>query len=275
MSESQLKPEIKRFSGFRKTSDPFQVVKLRRGVEQYAPVLELIAKEPFFLDDAYRQMTPVDMVMNLLSNGEVYFCFLGEALVAFLSINQILPGRHGTFDAWVSPPFRGNRAVTHAIGKELIVDYAFAPFGPFGLGLQKLKANITGANLAAGRAAIAIGFVAIGVSPGDALHDGIPYDTVLLELLNPAYFAPNAGESLSNGPQDSEASDLQSSAELPEPAVYEPESVPGSTEPADDGSRSVLPAGRDEHRRIIGGGAPQVAAAQPRPNEPSAVRTIR
>jgi RimJ/RimL family protein N-acetyltransferase len=279
MSESELKPNIQRFSGFRKPNrTPYQWAQLRAAIEPYAAVLQVIMQEPYFLDDSLKSMSAVDVAMQLLHTGEIYFCFYGDKLAAFFYLSNILPERHATFGAWVQPEFRGNRQATYLIAKELITDYAFAPFGPMGLGLKKLKGEITRANEIAGRAALAIGFQEFGISPCDALHDGIPYDTVLLELLNPDYFAPERVETLSNGPKDAEAadtSDVHSGSELSEPDVHEPEPVPSSAEPSADGPRRVLGTAGDVGRRRIGAPTPSVVAAQPRPNAPRVISPIR
>lgn len=275
-SGQQVKPEIKRFSGFRSKKGQFDLMKLRRGIEPYLPILQAAMQEPFFMDDCFKGAPLIEIAMEFLRDGEVFFCLVDGRLAAFAAIDNILHERHGYFHAWVHPDFRGKREVTHVIAKELITDYAFAPFGQFGLGLKKLKAVVTGYNEIGGRAALAIGFQHTGVSPCDALHDGVPCDTVLMELLNPDFFGPVQPESLNENSFSPESADVHASTGIPASDVHEPAAVStAADEPDDDGPASVEPVGDHGVRRVSGEQAASVAPAQQQSNVQRPVRTVR
>ena len=206
---------IIRISGYRvrflePRTQAHQWARVKKEVETLMPIYNLAAQEPFFLDDALKGYEPLDLTTMALRDGELLLCrYEGDDTpVGVVMISEILHQRKAKIDAYALPQFRedfrGRAKMVELIGE--VIEYCFKPF-PEGLGLQKLKAEVCADNLASLKACRALGFHWIGTSSLDALFNGEPRDTVLLELLNPEFFT-NAISQISSG------TDLQPSTEL-------------------------------------------------------------
>lgn len=227
---SSTKSNISRYSGYRlRFGEPrsyeFRKAGLRKQVEELMPIYGFAAREPFFIDDALRSYEPIDVAMTALTEGELFLCYWGDdpTPVGVVMISEILHERKAKIDAYALPQWReshaGRRAMSTII-KEIIA-YCFRPFAhdpktpaSDGLGLQKIKAEVCRQNHAALRACAALGFGYVGVSPSDALFNGVPGDTVLLELLNPEFFT-NAVSQISTGAQLHTSTELHSANPAP------------------------------------------------------------
>lgn len=188
-----MKTELRRFSGYRikfseKNKQAWHWGNLRKTVQQLVPFFELAMQEPFFIDDALKQLAPLDLIMYALRDGEIFACIADDQLVGICSFREIKPGRSAIYDAWAVPEFRApeHRDKIFQLANE-VMEYAFRDF-PDGLGLVKVKADIAVGNVPAIVTAQNLGFVPVGMSPLDAFHNGEVHDSLLLELLNPSYF---------------------------------------------------------------------------------------
>jgi RimJ/RimL family protein N-acetyltransferase len=159
---------------------------LRVTVTQYLAYLKDLPLG-YYRDDAAKNVPLVDILMSQLQDGELYFAFSKAGdFVAMGAITNIAYGRSGYITAIAHP-----QASRYAIGKatgELLI-YAFRDFGNTGLGLKKLKAEVAQPNGATFDLLVKIGFETAGRWQGEVLHGGVPHDMLLLELLNPKYFA--------------------------------------------------------------------------------------
>src|SRR5579883_1733916 len=251
MSQEQV---TLRFTGYRlqlQRSSPYEWEKLKRSLAPYLEAWTIALSEPFVLDDCMKGAVPFDLLMQHLAAGELFVCIHNGNLAALVTITNIVHERHADFHAWANPLFRTdfrNRRILSKFAHE-IIDYAFAPFGMTikdGLGLKKLKAQVPIINRPAGRAARALGFIEVGMSPLDALYNGQPFDTILLELLNPVYFGPAKVEILPHavrrGKQKTTGTaDLRATAAVPDGTIHEPGSLRESAGRELDHPRSVLP----------------------------------
>lgn len=227
-----------RYSGYRILFSKNQAIDfgaLRNAMEQLRPLYDAAAQEPFFLDDGVRDGDPVNLLMHVLQKGEFFLCMtqpLGTAdnkVVGFAILRDISHGRFAYLEAWANPEFRGpegKAAMDHHF-KE-IIEYAFTEW-PKGLGLQKIKAEVCVANLPCLYTCDRLGFEPVGRSQLDQFHNGLAYDSVLLELLNPAIFRPVAESIKSDGLiEDAEPANVH--AATSSAAVY------AAPEPGEDGT---------------------------------------
>lgn len=208
-------------------------------MEQLRPLYIEAAKEPFFLDDGIRDGDPVNLLMHVLQKGEFFLCMTHELgtpdnkVVGFAILRDISHGRFAYLEAWANPEFRGpdgKAAMDHHF-KE-IIEYAFTEW-PKGLGLQKIKAEVCVANLPCLYTCDRLGFEPVGRSQLDQFHNGLAYDSVLLELLNPAIFRPVAESIKPDGIiEDTFAPNIH--------AATSGTPIHGTTEPGEDSSASSI-----------------------------------
>lgn len=236
---------------------PYKLASLSQSLESlYAAAMQ----EEFFIDDFYKQANPRNVLSGALMNGEFFLSKSDGDVVGFLLLRGILPGRHAFMEAYALPKYRGpeGKEIIYACFKE-VVDYAFSETG---LGLKKIKAEICQSNLPALVTCEALGFLPIGMSPLDQFHLGAPYDTVLLELLNPDYFGLEP-ETLNNGREQQStigaaihaADAIPTGASLPEPDLSGTRGLPvwGESSRGDDhgsGDGDATDAGSDERESV-------------------------
>jgi RimJ/RimL family protein N-acetyltransferase len=207
--------ELVRLSGYRLQKLPpeqfaYKWQALRTTVAQYASLLQDFP-DGFYRDDGAKGMPLLDLLMSKLQGGELYFAFLGKAFVGMAAITDIAYGRNAYIEAIANPEFYNSHAVGKAMGE--LVTYAFKDFGDAGLGLKKLKAGVVESNARVINLLWKAGFVPVGVMRGEALCAGVPYDMILLELLNPKYFAVDK-QVISNG-KGTTASDVPAGSAIP------------------------------------------------------------
>lgn len=198
----RVETDITRYSGYRLRSLPIdQQVYMREALMQKVKYLEPIAQKILsdhqYCDDVWRSATPMQLLAFNLQNGEIFDCRAYGELGAVCSLHDIQHQRSAFYEGWSEPQFRtfkGRKALV-AFARDLFA-YAFRPWGDDGLGLKKIKAEVSAENILALKACRALGFKEYGYSPLDSLHRGKPTDMVHLELLNPAYFPPVVGDSL-------------------------------------------------------------------------------
>lgn len=199
---------IRRYSGYRIRFLPQQQQNWKwagviKDLTPYVELFDMMKAESFYVDDLFQSFDSMALMNHQLRNGEVFLAFHGETLACLVIISDIIEGRDASFEGWSNPKFRGSLELRKAVSScahELLgcqkkgheqVGYAFTEFGDNGLGLKKLKCRIAKPNQRSLKSAYALGFRPIGVSELDALHQGVPYDAILLELKNPAYFGPS------------------------------------------------------------------------------------
>lgn len=251
-------PELEtlRYSGFRlkyksQQEANYLWAQMSENMKHLAPLAEALRSEPFYIDDSLRDKPAHAVLMGGLQAGELFVYYYEGRLACIIFLSDIRPGRDAYFEGWSHPDFRVGRPERRAVlqaGKNCI-EYAFKPFGhelTDGLGLAKLKARITAPNRKSFKSAIALGFRQFGMSPLDTLHFGVPYDTLMLERLNPLYFHPVAEiipnviqgrpliSELRTGSAVCSEPDLHSPAELPASELHEPWGIRQPVEPADD-----------------------------------------
>jgi RimJ/RimL family protein N-acetyltransferase len=189
--------ELVRFSGHRLQRDlqekkltqeqmAYKWASLRFEVQKYVPLLQGL-DIGYYLDDGDKQTPPFELLMAKLQNGEVYFIYSKQEFVGIAAITDIMWDRNAYIEGFAHPNFRGKHEVGAAIGE--LITYSFNEYGDGGLGLKKLKALVVAENIAGMKKAAKVGFKPAGILRGENLHLGVPHDVVLLELLNPKYFA--------------------------------------------------------------------------------------
>ncbi|MBY0545820.1 MAG: hypothetical protein K2W95_00875 [Candidatus Obscuribacterales bacterium] len=190
---------MKLFSGFRLQSLPPEIYPhawedLEKNAGEYLEYFQrALELSPFVVDDCLMHLTPEQLLFNALRHGEYLMCFHREHPAGFMGFLDISHQRSAKFEAFGDPLLRScyrGRKILLKLAREAI-EYAFKPFGPIseggGLGLLKLKAEIARCNEPALKAARALGFRPVGVSPADGFYHSLPVDMVLLELLNPQF----------------------------------------------------------------------------------------
>jgi RimJ/RimL family protein N-acetyltransferase len=219
--------DIKRISGYRiNFLEPkvrqFRFAKMAQDLQPLLHLIDLAKQEPLYLDDALASRDNMQVLGWGLNTGELFVVINEKAIIALVKLTFIIPERQAEMDVWVVPSMREgykNAKIISGVAKE-IIQYAFSPWTGVdgaGLGLMKIKATICANNLAALKAARALKFKQCGMSPLDAFYQGAVYDTVKLELHNPAYFAPII-EDLPHGiTARTELAELPSTTSLHEP----------------------------------------------------------
>ena len=182
--------EISRYSGYRLVRDtqkdnlPQAWYQLRSNVEKLVPLVQSM-NIGTYLDDSQKNWNPLDLLMAKVHEGELYVSYSNGEFVGIAAICDIEYGRNGWFDAWTPESKRGSPAIGWTAGE--LMTYCFKPY-PEGLGLTKLKARIARGNDAALGVVKKMGFLPCGIERAQELHNGVPTDTITLELLNPAWF---------------------------------------------------------------------------------------
>lgn len=174
-----------RLNGIPPEEAPWKWSALRTTVGQYVKLLENLPLG-FYRDDTALKVPPVDLLMSKLNNGEIYFAFDShQNFIGMAAITNISYGRNAYLEAIGLP------GKQFWIGKALgeLLTYAFKDFDAGGLGLKKLKAGVIKQNGRVIKLLLRAGFRPVGELQHEALHGGVLYDMILLELLNPKYFA--------------------------------------------------------------------------------------
>jgi RimJ/RimL family protein N-acetyltransferase len=148
-------------------------------------------KEQFVFDEWVNNLPIEQLLFSVLHAGEIRICHTDGKVIGFVAFRDLMPGRSAHFEAFAFPKYRKTRTLAQA-SKEA-VKYAFDPW-PQGLGLQKLKAEVSNLNQPGYRGARAMGFEITGYSQGDGLFQGVPTDMIALELLNPIIFGEQHGQ---------------------------------------------------------------------------------
>lgn len=189
--------DIKKISGYRINflEDPkvrqFRFARMMQDLEPLVHLVDMWKQEPLYLDDIQMIMPPAEVLNWGMGQSELFVVIHERAIIGTIKLMYIIPERSAEMTVWAVPQIREgyrNHKIVHGVAKE-IIDYAFLSVPQGGLGLMKLKATICAKNLPALKAARALKFKQFGISPLDAFHGGQVYDTVKLELHNPAYFA--------------------------------------------------------------------------------------
>lgn len=219
---------------------------LRTAVAQYASLLHEFP-DGLYRDDGAKSMPLLDILMSKLQGGELYFAFSGKDFVGMAAITDIAYGRNANLEAIANPAFYSSLHVGKAMGE--LLTYAFNDFGDAGLGLKKLKAGVVETNYRVVNLLQKAGFQPTGILRGEALCAGVPYDMILLELLNPKYFSVE--KQVING-KGTERTDL--------PAANVP--VAGGVQPSSSGGGGEWETGGAASEPDNGGGA---SVAEPEP----------
>jgi RimJ/RimL family protein N-acetyltransferase len=183
--------ELVRLSGYRLRDLPpdkyaWRMAALRSEIQQkYLPLFSQL-DFGFYLDDADKNIAPLDLLMGKVQNGEVYIVSNENEFIGIAAITPIQFGRNGYIEAIATQKYRGSLAVGRATGELLV--YAFKEYGDAGLGLKKLIARVAALNISTVQMLAKAGFKPCGVLRGEMLHGGLPSDMILLELLNPLFF---------------------------------------------------------------------------------------
>lgn len=163
--------------------------------DPYTIIASAMLEEDFFVDDWQRNMQPSQLMYHMMQSGEIFACMFGNRLAGIGILTSIIRQREATFAAWVLPEFRRSPCIK--LFFEDLRAYCFRPFRQVddpehldrsGLGLRKLKANVSVSNGPAMHAAGRLGFALVGRSPLDGLYSGYLTDMLMLELPNPHFF---------------------------------------------------------------------------------------
>lgn len=192
---------------------PHRWAALRIEAERYLPLLQQL-DYGYYLDDADRNIPPLDFVMHMLASGEVYFVFNKQDFVGIAAIANIVRGRVGTIEAIATSKYKNSLAAGKAFGE--LLTYAFKAYSQGGLGLIKLKAEVMQSNIKMILLLQKAGFRVVGNFQAEALCGGVVQDIIAMEKLNPLLFAVDT-QVISNA-QRAESSQL-SHDKLHEPAA--------------------------------------------------------
>lgn len=184
-------PEIIRLSGYRlqglsTEQMSYKWAALRFEVQKYVSLFQQMDMG-HYLDDGDRNVPPLELLMSKLQSGELYIVHNKGKFIGISAITNIAYGRHAFIEAIAVPEFRGSYAVGKSTGE--LLTYAFNPYGDGGLGLKKLYAKVATANMQVVNMLKKAGFNPAGLLKGEGLYMGVPQDMILLELLNPTFFA--------------------------------------------------------------------------------------
>jgi hypothetical protein len=159
---------------------------LRTETEKYIPLFKGM-ESAFWIDDRDGSVPLIDILMSKLQTGEIYFAFSGDKFVGLSAITNINYGHSGTFEGIARPEYINSYPVGQAFGE--LLTYAFGDYGEAGLGLKKLHAHVARPNERVVSMLMKAGFQPCGIWKFECLYQGIPQDMMLLEYLNPKYFA--------------------------------------------------------------------------------------
>lgn len=155
--------------------------------EAIIPHLDLIAAEPWFMDDIVRRQYPslVHYLADVIAwGGSVIVGHEDKQLVGVVALTQLFTGWKATWHAWVHPDYRGSEAKSRLFDDVLVYAFGSIPEvkeAPRGLGLQKLQATCVRQNEQAIRAFAKLGFEERGWMKSEALYQGQLADIVILE----------------------------------------------------------------------------------------------
>lgn len=153
---------------------------------QHREALDGMMREPLFIDDAFGFNTVEQFAKWAVHSCETLIALAGKQVVAIAFLSP--RGRNAEFLAWVHPQFRRgfrNQKIVRSFIHDNLFDYAFAK-----MGAVKIETRCALANRSAIAAAKNMKFSLVGVSRLDLLIQGTLFDSVLLELVNPAYETP-------------------------------------------------------------------------------------
>lgn len=169
-------------------------------VQYLLSVIQESMKEQYFIDDSYIDIPFDQLVRIIMESGEMFACFADEEcrerseVSAFVLLRDIRPGRDAWIEAYSLPQYRGHYPAGRRHLNQ-ILEYCFAPWNPEqlpsqklspkGLGLRKLKAQVSAMNTPACQALKRAGFMATGISPADGLFKGQLTDIITVEKMNP------------------------------------------------------------------------------------------
>jgi RimJ/RimL family protein N-acetyltransferase len=183
--------ELVRLSGYRLHGlSPEQMAyrwaALRAEVQKYVPLFQQL-QPGYYLDDGDRSVPTLDLLMSKCQNGELYIVTSKQEFVGVAAITNIAYGRTAYIEAIAAPKYFGSYEVGKAFGE--LLTYAFNDYGEGGLGLKKVVARVVEKNIKVISMLQKAGFRACGVLQGEALCVGGVYAMILLEKLNPKFFA--------------------------------------------------------------------------------------
>lgn len=250
-----------------------------RGICQYLPMVEQMKLEPYLFQDCLKEKSTEEAIFTDIGNSEIFAHYDTGHVAAISMLYDIDFVRcSASLLGWAHPLWRSNYRGRKLISTWMheILDYAFAPIGPEGLGLVKVNAEVATPNYAAYRAMKAVGFREVGVSRLAGLFNNRLLDIVLLEKLNPAAVRAMQEKELS-GRQEIEGSitpsvhaasgicgsgTVQRSGDIPGAAALQ-----GTAESGGDGHADLHASGSDatgRERRVDA--ADVVAIQQPKPD---------
>lgn len=146
---------------------------------KYNDLLIAALNEIGMLDDMWRNLTAEQIWDNWLYRGEVFGCFKDGVPVGYLTLTDIVLGRHATKSGYIIPGERHQFELENQL-----LDYAFKEY-PNGLGLIKIKSCIPALMVPVLQTFTAMG-ECVGSSPYDGLFGGQPSDMLYFELYSPA-----------------------------------------------------------------------------------------
>lgn len=156
---------------------------------KYSGAFAQMLAEPLILDDTseFRKGLPAFMQFLVLRCETIVFVLGGEVFgIAVINVRQ--QNRTGEIMVWVAPQFRQgyrNQKMIRMLTRE-----ALAPFLWERLKLVRVETRCAAINEHAISAAKNLRFSLIGIARLDFLIQGRLCDSVLLELVNPAYSIP-------------------------------------------------------------------------------------
>lgn len=249
------------------------------GIMQYAPLLDAMKAEPWLFQDCMKDKPTEEMLFEGIARAEI-FAHYDTGHVAAISMLNDIDMRRGSCSilGWAHPLWRGSYRGRKLISTWMheILDYAFAPFGPEGLGLVKINAEVAERNYPAYRAMRAVGFQEIGTSRLAGLFNTTLTDIVLLEKLNPALVRAmqEKDESGRKEEQCTVTAGLHAAGPICGPGTVQgpgkfpgAASLQGSPEPGVHGGADLHATGSDATGGVGGVDAPDVVAIhEPKPN---------
>jgi len=158
----------------------------------YKSSFQAMMDEQYLIDDMYR--TDIDDYLKRLVTGCETLIFLDvKAVVGIAIFNNIVVGRSAEFAGWVAPEYRspnyqGQKAVK-LFADEDVLDYAWNE-----LKLVKMEARVATSNLPGQSFMKNVGFARIGEIAVDLQFYDQLFDSVLFELVNPAFRLPPVEE---------------------------------------------------------------------------------
>lgn len=160
-------------------------------LEQHRAELEQMFSEPYLVTE-YAKKTIEEWMYTMVTTGETFICKDGDSVLGFLFLYFDTPAK-ATLLAWIAPAYRGGandaREKTNSFLNENIFPYAWGK-----LGLVRIETRCSVKNGKAVKFAERIGFQHIGIARLDFKSGNELSDTVILEMVNPAYEVPPVEE---------------------------------------------------------------------------------